>query len=339
MKVKRYEIERAVKVSPAEVRLFLLHGPDVAGSAELADAATRSAGGEVEKVAINAASLKGDPALLADEAASFSLFGGKRVIVVDGGGDEMLDAVEGLLDAPVAGNLVVIVAGLLRKGSKLLAAVEASTHAMACASYVPEGRDADRMVIDLGRQLGLSIASPIARRIAAATAGDRALVAHELAKFMLFLDAAPERPVTLDDSVVDALSSGAEEGDVLRLVDTIFDGDPAALEREYSQLPVGSEVPLVRALSRRVLLLAKYRAEVERGSSASSVMASAAKSLFYKDRVAVERQLSRWNASHLAWAFSQLLTAERALKSPGSIGIHAITEPMYTLARAAMRLR
>ena len=85
MKAKRGEIERAV-AAPGAYRLFLLHGADVAGSNALAAKLSAALGTDVERVSLTPSALKADPALLGDEAASMSLFGGKRLILVEGGG-------------------------------------------------------------------------------------------------------------------------------------------------------------------------------------------------------------------------------------------------------------
>ena len=136
-------------------RLILLHGPDAGLAAELSARLGKTMGDGAERVDLDGPALKADPALLGDEAASMSLFGGKRLILVEGGGDELLDAVNALLDAPAAGNPVAIVTGALKKTSKLLALAEASPRVLANAAYLPEGRDAERIVVELGRAAGL----------------------------------------------------------------------------------------------------------------------------------------------------------------------------------------
>lgn len=339
MKAKRPDIERALSASVSG--LVLLHGPDVAGSDALAARLRVALGADAERVVLSAAALKSDPALLSDEAAAFSLFGGKRYILVEGGGDELLDAVANLLTANTPGNPVLIVTGVLRKGSKLLALVEAASNALAFASYVPEGRDADRMVIDLARDAGLIVAPALARRIAEAGASDRAMIALELDKFALFLDASVDAPLALDAQTVDALSAGAEEGDLTRVVDAVLDGDPGALDRELAQLAgSGTEtVALIRALNRRVLVLARNRADIDKGASVDAVMATAGKAMFYKEKPAVARQLGRWGSDRLATAAARLLAAERDFKAPGSLGSDAIAEQLFTIAHAGAARR
>ena len=60
-------------------------------------------------------------------------------------------------------------------------------------SYIPEGRDADQMVIAAGRAEGLRIDGDVAARLATACANNQAIVTQEVAKFALFLDSAPDR--------------------------------------------------------------------------------------------------------------------------------------------------
>lgn len=326
--------------TPGDVRLFLLHGADAAGSSALAQRLQATLGAGAERLALAPAVLKADPALLADEAASFSLFGGKRLIAVDGGGDELVEAVTGLLDASTAGNPVVIVTAALKKTSKLLALAEASPRALAYASYVPEGRDADRMVVDLGHSAGLSIPPGIAHTLAESGAGDRAVIGFEIDKFALYLDASPDRPTRLEREVVEALSAGAEEGDLTRVVDAVLDGQPDRLDRELKQLGGGTEaIAVLRALGRRLLLLARHRSEVERGNSVETVMASAGKSLFFRDKPAVERQLGHWSANRLAAALAHILDAERAVKAPASLGADAVNALLFRIAQTATRRR
>src|SRR3546814_16409127 len=77
-------------------------------------------GPDAERIDLDGAALKIDPARLADEAASISLFGGARWIRVTLAGDEALPAIEGLLQAAQAGNPVIAIGGTLKQSSKIL---------------------------------------------------------------------------------------------------------------------------------------------------------------------------------------------------------------------------
>ena len=340
MKATRTQIERALR-SPGDTRIFLLHGPDESGSRALVKLLAEGLGGEAERVELSGSELKTDPARLADEAASMSLFGGARYVLVDPAGEESVAAVESLLEAPAAGNPVLLLAGGLRPTSRLLKLALADGRAMAFASYVPEGREADRLVLDLARERGLIIRPDVATRIAEDTGGNRSILALELDKFALYLDAAPDRPQPLEHEAVDALGAASEGGDLSRLVDSVGGGDSGLLNAELLRLSGEgvNGILLIRAVLRRMTLLARLRAEVERGNSVDAVMASQGKAVFWKEKAAVGQQLARWRSDLLAKSVGRLLDAERQVKAPGGLGPVAVDEELFAICRQAARLR
>lgn len=341
MKANRGQIERALDKPASDIRLYLLYGPDESGSRALADRLARAMGNEAERIDLDGATLARDPALLADEAASISLFGGTRHIRLSLSADEALAAIEALIEAPQAGNPVVAIAGALKPASKLLKLALGSPSAMAFASYVPEGADADRIAVAIARDAGLRIAPDVARRLVEATGGDRALLAREIEKFALFVDAAPDRPGEIDHQAIDLLGADMGEGDLSRLTDAVIGGAPDAAARELERLEGDGVdgIKLVRALLRRVLVLAQLRAEVDQGKSIDAVMASSGKSLFWKEQPVVARQLQRWPADRIATAETRLLDVERKLKSANAAGPVLVSAEMIAISRAAARSR
>ncbi|HEX8217291.1 MAG TPA: DNA polymerase III subunit delta [Allosphingosinicella sp.] len=341
MKSNRQQLDRALK-SPAETRFFLFHGPDEAGSQALVRALAAAVGAGAERIDLAGPELRGDPARLADEAASISLFGGARYILVDPAGDETLPALEALLESPKAGNPVALVAGALRPTSKLLKLALAAPTAIAFASYVPEGRDADRLVGEMARDEGLIVRADLARRIAESCSGNRALIAQELKKLALYADASPDAPRPVDREAFDAIGASNEEGDLSRLVESVGSGDAVLLQAELMRLrSEGIEgIPLIRAVLRRMYLLTKLRGEVEAGNGIGAVMASpSAKSIFWKEKDAVAAQLGRWRSDLLAKSLGRLLEAERQVKAPGGLGTIAVDEELFAICRQAARMR
>ena len=340
MKAKPADVQRALS-RPAETRLFLLHGPDEAGSRAWLKKIGEAMGADAERIDLRGAELKEDPARLADEAAAISMFGGARWILVEPAGDESVAAVEALLETGVAGNPVAIVAGALKPASKLLKLALAAPNALALASYPPDAGQADRLVLELSRPFGLTLRPDIARRIAEAAGGNRAVIEQELAKLALYLDASPEAPRPLDHEALDAVGAGGGEGDLSRLVDSVAGGDAAALEAEIARLRAeGQEgITLIRAMLWRMTLLARLRAEVEQGKSADAAMASAGRGMFWREQKAVEPQLRRWRSDLIAKAIGRLLEAEQQVMSAGGPGVVAADAELFAICRQAARLR
>jgi DNA polymerase-3 subunit delta len=333
------QIARALDSADPAIRLFLLYGPDEAGSRDLAARLPKKLGADAERIDLTGSALKADPALLADEAASISLFGGARFIRVDPAGDEITDAVTALLEAPSAGNPVVVIAGNLRKDSKLLKLALADKATLAFASYLPEGLKADAVAADLARALNIQLHPEAAHRIASAMGGDRALMARELEKIALYVDAGPDKMVQVDGSALDAIGAVIEETDMSALVDAALAGNLPRTAAELAQIGQTEAIGLIRAMLRRLAQIGPIRAEMESGKSTEQAMASAGRGIFWKDQKALGPILVRWPTDAIATATTRLAATERSFKHSGSAGLVAVGEEMIAIARSAAARR
>lgn len=339
MKFSGPAIGRVIDRPDPAIRFYLFYGPDDAGSRHLATRLLNSLG--AEKFSVAAATVKSDPAVLADEASAMALFGGPRAIWIEPTGDEITDGVASLLDAGSVESPVIAIAGALRKTSALVKLAEAHGAAAAVVSYIPEGQQADQMVIAAGRAEGLRIESDVAARLAAACANNQAIVAQEVTKYALFLDAAPDRLRELTHETIDLLGADSAEGNLMRLGDLALAGDGRELLEEFERASIAPNeaIPVVRALQRRLLQLAPLRARVERGERVDGVLTSMGKSLFWKDKPLLQRLLSTWNAQRIAQAMERSAALERAAMLSDEPPVAALGEELVTIARAAVRRR
>jgi DNA polymerase III subunit delta len=339
MKLAKRDLSAATDRPNPNVRFYLFHGADESQSRSHGERLLAALG--AEKFVVAASAAKSDPALLADEAGAIGLFGDKRAIWVEPAGDDIADAVEALLGAGAAESPVIAIAGSLRKGSWLLRLAEEHGQALAFASYVPEGQDAERMVIALAQQAGLRVRPDVAARLADACRNDRAVVAQELAKFACYLDAGPQQPKDLDHETIDAVGADMAEASLGRLADLALAGEVAELADELARLPSGSSaIPVVRALQRRLLQVAPARARVERGERVDAVMASLKKSLFFKDEALVGKLLRKWDAEGLATVAERAGRLERSqMAKAAPPDSEALGEELVAIARAAARRR
>ena len=334
MKASKSSIGRSVDQPASTTRFYLFHGPDEAQSRALAGRLLDSLG--AEKVSVTGSAVKSDPALLADEAAAISLFGGKRLVWIEPAGDEIAAGLDALFALDAVESPAVAIAGALRKTSAVLKLAETSPLALAFAAYAPEGADAERMVAEVGRRFGLKVSPPVAARLADSSGNDQAIVTQELQKLALYLDASPQAPKELDHDAVDAVGADLVEGEVLHLADLALAGRVGDLGVELSNLPPGAEViPVVRALQRRLLQLAPARARMERGESLDGVMTSLGRALFWKDKPAVAKMLSLWDSRRLATVAERAGELERTLLFSPAPDREALGEELVAIARAA----
>lgn len=336
MKANRGEIERALDRPGDTIRCYLLYGPDEAGSRALADRLGKAMGADAERIDLEGTTLAKEPARLPDEAASTSLFGGPRWIRVSANGDEVADAVDALLEASQAGNPVAVVAGALKPSSRLLKAALASPAVMACASYLPEARDAGPLVSGMAAPLGLRVAPDVARRIFEAAAGDRAVIAQEIEKIACFLDAGDGAQREVDMSVLDAIGAGEGETDSAALISATLTGNIRGAVEELKALGDAGEdgIPLIRATLRKLLQLAPLRADADENG-----LAAATKAVFFKEKDAVTAELQRWSSGDLARLVERVTIAQAQLLESNAIGAVTASQELLTIARQAARNR
>ena len=328
-------LARTLDSPDADIRFYLFHGYDSAQSRAQAERLLR--GLRAEKAEIVAASLKSDPAALADEAGAIGLFGGKRALWIEPAGEEVAEAVEALLQAGAAESPAIAVAGALRKTSKLLQLAEAHPLALAHQSYELSERDAERLVEELAAQEGLRLAPGVAARIAAAANGERGIIAQELAKLALYLGASQAAPALLDSEALEAVGAGSD-GEWIHLGDLALAGDATSVADELSRTSGLEPIALLRTLQRRVQMLAPLRAKVDDGRRPGDVVASAGKSVFFKEKELVTKLLSLWDSPALARVSARLGSLERQLmRSDSPPDVDAVGEELIAIARSARR--
>jgi DNA polymerase-3 subunit delta len=341
VKANRGQVEKALDAPPPDVRFFLLYGPDEAGSAALAKRLERAMGADAERVDLDGSTLREDPARLSDEAASFSMFGDKRWIRLNGIGEESLPALKALLEAEAAGNPVIAVAGALKTTSKLVKLALDHPRTMAFISYQPDAREAEQIAIAIARDGGLKLSGDLARRIVDLTGGDRALMSGEIEKLILYLDAAPERPMDATAEALDALSADNLDADAAPLVNAVLGGDLKGTQRELTRLArVGANMgSILRPLLSRAMLLANIRADFDRSGRLEPAVEAAGKAVFWKDKGQVTRQVRLWDARGIARVIQRLSNAERASRSSRNLGELLVRQELLTIARQAARDR
>lgn len=315
---------KALDMPAAAIRLYLLYGPDEAGSEALAARFAKAMGAGAERIDLDGPTLRADPARLADEAAAISMFSERRWVRVQPAGEEVLPAVEALLEAPAAGNPVVLIAGNLRKTSKLLTRIDGHGAAIAIVSYVPEGRNADALAVTLAREAGLELPGDLARRLIALTGGERGLLAGEIEKLALYLDASPETPVAATPEALDALGAEGGEQQLFKAAAIILSGNIAGAEREIAWLrrTGGSLAGLLRITLQRAVGLAQAQAGLGQRFGGGR---------------GEEDLAARWQGPALDRAIHRLAEAERASRLSYGVGEIILAQELVTVARLAAR--
>ena len=303
MKATQRDFLRGVPAGAASCRIFFFCGPDEAGANAAAQRLAAALPDPGERIEITGAQLKGDPALLGDEARSASLFGGSRHIWVRASGDEAHDALQILIETGEAGAgeaaPVIIVATSATDKSRTAKLLEKRKDALVAMFYQPELKDAAQAVRGMADAAGLRLGGDLAERIARAAGLDVRLAQSEIDKLALYVGADPQapRPATPEDHA--AIGAATEEDGFAPLVNAVLGGELGRIAPEVRRMrelglnPVG----VALALERRAAQLAQIAAFLGPRGSFEQIDKGAEMRLgiFFREKRDIAQQYKRWS--------------------------------------------
>ncbi len=318
-----------------EVRVILVFGPDEGlvreRAARLAQAILPDLRDPFRSITLEALAIKKDPALLADEMASLSLIGGRRLVRVSGADEDLAEAVLSLLAAlPQTENILLIEAGELKKKSRLRGACEESPLACAIACYVEEGSALERTVSDFLAREDIRAARDVVAALAGSLPPDTLAMRNELEKFALYVGkGAVATRADVHAAIEDA---GAAELDAL--VFAVGAGEPGRamqlIDRLYAEQM--SAVAVLRAAQRHFLRIHWARAEMDKGVGAPEAVKRLKPPVFWKYESAMSAQLRRWSCARAEQALRRLYDAEAAVKRTGTPDLSYCAQVLLGLA-------
>lgn len=341
MKVTQKTFAANAARAARECRLFYFCGPDESGASDAAariSALIAATLGEAERVELSGADLKRDPVRLADEARSVSLFGDRRIIHVRAAGDDCFDAVEALLQSPVDGWPVLIVATAATDKSRTAKLLEGHGNALVGMFHAPELATVAATVRSMADGLGVRLNDDLAQRIASATKLDTRTARSELEKLALYLDASPHSPRSADAAALDAICAVSEDDGMMPLVNAVLGGRVRRIPAELSRMreqginPVGLVLALERRATQLVQLAARLGSRTDVGTFVQND-----NSIFFRDRPDLERQLKCWRGAKLTRLCERLVMLHRTLVSDNRNGELALAQGLAEIARAAAR--
>ena len=315
---------------PGTCRVVLLYGEDHGMIRELAATLVRRVAGSLDDPFLVAELARDEVGQLADEAASLSLTGGRRVVRLREATDVATDAVAMILKSGAPAFVVLEAAGLATR-SRLRSLVEASPDAAAIACYPEEGRALSDTIRAVLNEMGASIDADALAWVTDQLGADRVSTRQEVEKLALF--AAPEGRVDLNAAM-------ACVGDLagLSLDDALFaatEGDVVLADRalELAMAEGATPVGMVRAGLMHLQRLHRMRLAMDEGLSANDAMKTARPPVFFRRVGACSKALSLWSSVALMAAMAGLADAERACKRTGAPDELLARNAVLTLAR------
>ena len=240
---KTGSFQRILKSLDPSCRAGLVYGPDAGLVAEraaaLADVFAGKRKDAVEIVRLDEKDLAEDPARLEVELRTVPMFADGKVVRVAAGARLDVPTLKALLEAPLAGALV-IEAGALRPDSGLRKLFESHKTAAALPSYSDE-RSVSELIDEELDKADLKIDSDTRAYLMARLGADQAMSRTEVAKLALFVSG--QGHIGADD--IDAIVGDSAEIAVENFVYDVSGGETKEALRQLARLSAAGTEPSV----------------------------------------------------------------------------------------------
>lgn len=306
--LKAHEVARFLARPDIDEGIFLAYGPDAGLVRETAQCLIRQISGNdpeaASVVTLDGAEVDADPSILAVEARTISLFGGKRIVRVRGASKSLVMTLTELRDDP-GGAAIVLEAGNLTPKDALRALVEAARLGRALPCYPDSDETLQALFRETFNQHGIRVDNDVTATLREILGNDREITRRELEKLTLY--AASSKVLTREDVLLLCADNG------MLVIDAILDatggGHAEKLELALNRA-LSSAVDPQRLLAMSTIHFAnlrRWRTEVDAGKSPRMVLDGLRPKPHFSRSSALEQQLRLWSDAALATASERLL--------------------------------
>jgi DNA polymerase III subunit delta len=322
---------------PGACRVVLFHGDDVGLIRVRAETMVRSVAGALDDPFRVTELDRENIGRLADEAATLSLTGGRRVVRLREVTDAAATAaVQAVLAGPAPALVVIEGAGLATR-SRLRTLLEGAPDGAAIACYPEDGRTLVETIRRVLATADVQVDREALAWLGSQLGADRASTQAEVEKLALY--AGPGGRVDLQAAMTCV-------GDLagLSLDDALFaatEGDVAMTDRalEMAIAEGATAVGVIRAGLMHLQRLHRARLAADDGASAADATKAARPPVFFRRLGAFSRAIGLWSTPMLTAALIGLADAERACKRTGAPDLAICRNAVLTLARRAAAVR
>ncbi len=306
--LKAHEVARFLARPDLTEGIFLAYGPDTGLVRETAQKLIRALTGDdpesASLVVLDGSEVDADPSILAVEAKTISLFGGKRIVRVRGATKSLVMTLTELRDDP-GGAAIVLEAGNLAPKDALRALVEAAKLGRALPCYPDNDETLTALIRETFNQQGIRVDADVIATLREILGNDREITRRELEKLSLY--AASSKVLTREDVLLLCADNGALVIDAI--LDATGGGHAEKLELALNRA-LSSAVDPQRLLAMTTIHFAnlrRWRVEVDAGKTPRAVLDGLRPKPHFSRASALEQQLRLWTDSALATASDRIL--------------------------------
>ena len=264
---------------------------------------------------LGSSEITSDPSRLTDEFTAQCLVGGKRVVRIRLGSENISDSLRALIELPKQNALIVVEAGFLSASSSVRRFMEKEAKTAVIPCYQDTTADLSSLISEITKPQGLKISSTAKNYLLNHLGSDRMVSRSELEKLVLFVG--PNASVSIEDVV--AIIGDSSALSIEKLVYAATGGNRDILNEILLRTAAEgfSTIALLRATQRHLHRLLQASEVCAGGKTASEAMKVLRPPVMFMFAQQFLAQLGMWTPSLIGTALELLTNAEIQCKSTG----------------------
>ncbi|MDD9908285.1 MAG: DNA polymerase III subunit delta [Ahrensia sp.] len=341
--LKARDVEQYLTRPTPFYQTYLIYGPDIGGVADAARTLALASGADMSDplttVKLTADAVASDPALVADEAYAVSMFGGHRVVWIQGSTNRnIVTALQGLIDQPADDCTLIIEGGDLKKSSPLRSRIEKASNALTVPCYPDSARDIASLVDEAFAKTSQRIEPDAKEWLLNAFGDDRLATKSELDKLALYAYGSE----SIDLADIETLFGDLGASDLNALADATLTGNTEASDRLVRRLIArGQNVQaMIGAVQRHVQMLhALAQSMRASGQTIAKVIGGSRPPVHFSRRASFEAALKAWSSQGLVDVLSRLEKVSLESRSKPELAEQLFRTALLAVSLQAARQR
>jgi len=340
LKILPSNVEQLLRQPLPTFRAVLLHGPDnglvVERSRILVQATAGTPPDPFQLSDISASEIRKDPALLIDEAATFPLTGGCKVVRLRDVTEQDCKTLKAFLVTPLDNVLVLAEAGELRGKSGLKRLFEEADDAASIACYQDVTNTISHFIQAFCEQHHFEVTPRALDYLVQHLGSDRMVTRRELEKLVTYMG--ENRSISEADAM--AIVGDSASHSLNNFAVAVADGSDGHMTRTWTSLQLQGTTPVqaLRATLRHFQRLHYVVTSAAFGQPSNISMKSLRPPIHFSVREAFQRQAGLWSADKLSRAMRILTEAEAHCKQKGDVGEVTTSMAFLRIINAAKKI-
>ena len=322
MQFKQAQIDKYLKKPDDVLRCAVIYGSNEGLQAEYVKKFTTAVCPDpydpFRVVYLNGSDINSDPGILFGEYNGQSLMGGRRVVIVRDGDNNLTKHVKALLENNVSDTLLIVSSGSLNKKSSLVRLAEENENMAAIACY--EDRDEDIFNSTRAKFIenGITIGNEALQLLCARLSNDRMSNSGEIEKLITYLG--DHKNVTVED--------------VQKII-----SDDKAMAAFNKLVNEGNEpISIIRSLTYHFNKILTCKAYMENGDTVDKAVFKLQPRIIFFRESSFKRQVSIWPREKLLSVLELLYKCERDCKTTNMPVVEIVSYTLMQISSAARKL-